>query len=55
MTAADLGVDTSSGATSWTNLRKPEARNAAVQFMEGDSLEEKAVKLVDALMAEKVI
>jgi electron transfer flavoprotein beta subunit len=55
LTPADLGVDTSTVQTQWTNLRKPEARNTNVQLIEGATAQEKAVKLVDALLAEKVI
>lgn len=37
------------------NLRKPEERKTAVQIFDGATAQEKAAKLVDALLAEKVI
>lgn len=52
---ADLGVDDLAPATTWANLRKPESRRTQVQMIEGNSAAEKAEKLVDALLAEKVI
>jgi electron transfer flavoprotein beta subunit len=52
---ADLGVTSIACRTRWTNIRKPEERRTEVTIIEGDSLEEKAVRLVDVLMAEKVI
>jgi len=39
----------------WGNLRKPEERKTAVQIFDGATVQEKAAKLVDALLAEKVI
>ena len=39
----------------WENLRKPEERKTAVQIFDGATVQEKAAKLVDALLAEKVI
>jgi electron transfer flavoprotein beta subunit len=53
-TAADLGVS-AGNATQWTNIRKPEETKTDVVMIEGDSAQEKAAKLADALMAEKVI
>lgn len=52
--AADLGV-TGGGKTGWTNIRKPEERKTEVVIIEGDSPQDKAAKLADALLAEKVI
>lgn len=39
----------------WDNLRKPEAKKVQVQIFDGGSVQEKAAKLVEALLAEKVI
>lgn len=55
LTPADLGVDLPTAQTQWTNIRKPDVQRADVQLMEGDSVQEQAAKLVDALLAEKVI
>lgn len=52
--AADLGV-AGEGRTQWGNIRKPEERKTEVVIIDGDSAQEKAAKLADALMAEKVI
>ncbi|MCB9139994.1 MAG: electron transfer flavoprotein subunit beta/FixA family protein [Caldilineaceae bacterium] len=54
LTAAELGVSDVS-ATEWTNIRKPEQVETEVVIIEGDSVAEKAAKLADAIMAEKVI
>ncbi|MCB0044985.1 MAG: electron transfer flavoprotein subunit beta/FixA family protein [Caldilineaceae bacterium] len=54
LTAADLGVSDVS-ATEWANIRKPEQVETEVVIIEGDSVAEKAAKLADAIMAEKVI
>ncbi len=51
----DLGVAAGSGQTRWTNIRKPEERTAECVIIEGASAAEKAAKLADALLAEKVI
>ena len=58
--AAALGINAGSvGAAgakvAWGNLSKPPAREGSVVLMEGETVEEKVTKLVDALMAEKVI
>ncbi|GIK73942.1 MAG: electron transfer flavoprotein subunit beta [Chloroflexota bacterium] len=53
--AANLGVASGSGKTQWTNIRKPEERKTKCVIIDGATVEEKAAKLVDALMAEKVI
>ena len=50
----DLVVGHSS-ATRWTELDKQEPERVQVKIFEGDSVEEKAAQLADALMAEKVI
>ncbi len=52
--AADLGVG-GRGKTQWTNIRKPEERKTAVVMIDGATAQEKAAKLADALLAEKVI
>ncbi|MBV7332763.1 electron transfer flavoprotein subunit beta/FixA family protein [Chloroflexi bacterium TSY] len=41
--------------TSWGNIRKPEVRKTEVQMIEGATVEEKAAKLADALLSEKVL
>ncbi len=55
LTAADLSVDLPAAKTTWSNIRKPEARSTEVTIIEGASAEEQAAKLADALLAEKVI
>lgn len=51
---ADLQI-ADSHTVSWTDLEKPEAEQVQVRIIEGDSVAEKAARLTDALMAEKVI
>ncbi len=51
---ADLGVS-AAPTVAWANVRKPEVRKTEVVIVEGDSAQEKAANLADALMAEKVI
>lgn len=53
--AAELGIASGAGKTRWTNIRKPEERKTKCVIIEGATVEEKAAKLVDALMAEKMI
>lgn len=53
--ASELGVDGSSPQTQWTNIRKPETRKSAVRIIEGATPQEQAAKLVDALLADKVL
>jgi electron transfer flavoprotein beta subunit len=53
--AGELGVDTKTNLVNWINIRKPEARTTEVQIIEGETAQEKAAKLADALLAEKVI
>ncbi len=50
-----LGVDGSTSRTTWDNVRKPEERKTEVKIIDGATPEEKAAKLVDALLAEKVL
>ncbi len=52
--AGDLRV-APSHTVAWSNLRKPEDRKSSVQIFDGATVQEKAAKLVDALLAEKVI
>ena len=53
--AGDLDVEEVAGRTHWTNIRKPDEGKSEVQIIDGATVEEKASKLADALMAEKVI
>lgn len=55
VTAADLAVAVPPAQTSWSNIRKPEVRQTQVHLIDGATVQEKAAKLVDALLAEKVI
>lgn len=55
VTAGDLGFTVPPAQTSWTNIRKPEVRQTQVQLIDGATAQEKAAKLVDLLLAEKVI
>jgi electron transfer flavoprotein beta subunit len=52
--AGELGVETEA-RIAWTNLRKPEARKSAVRMIDGATPAEQAAKLVDALLADKVL
>jgi electron transfer flavoprotein beta subunit len=54
VSVADLGVS-ASPKVQWTNIRKPETRHTEVVIIEGETVQEKAAKLADALLAEKVI
>ena len=54
ISVAELGVDTTSARTQWTNLRKPEMRKTEVRMIEGTP-QEQAAQLVDALLSEKVL
>ena len=49
-----LKIDSSS-TTRWSDLNKPEPEDVQVRIFEGATVEEKAARLADALMAEKVI
>ena len=51
---ADLGVS-AAPTVAWANVRKPEVRKTEVVMIAGESVQEKAAGLADALMAEKVI
>lgn len=53
--ASDLADADPGATTAWTELRKPAERTTEVTIIEGASADEKAAKLADALMAEKVI
>jgi electron transfer flavoprotein beta subunit len=55
LSPADLGVGALTNKTEWANIRKPEVRRTQVQIIDGATVQEKAQKLVDALLAEKVI
>ncbi len=55
LSSSDLGLATPANKTQWTNIRKPEVRRTQVNIIEGATVQEKAAKLVDALLAEKVI
>lgn len=48
-------IPANSGKTQWTNVRKPEERKSKVVMIDGATPQEKAAKLADALIAEKVI
>src|SRR5690606_17157241 len=50
----ELGVETQA-RTTWSNIRKPETRKTEIRIVEGASVQEKAAKLAEALLAEKVI
>jgi electron transfer flavoprotein beta subunit len=52
---ADLGITLAQPLTQWRNIRKPEVRQTQVQLIDGATVQEKAAKLVDVLLAEKVI
>ncbi len=54
LTVGDLSV-ASSQTVHWENLRKPEEQKSVVRIFDGATVQEKAAKLVDALLAEKVI
>jgi electron transfer flavoprotein beta subunit len=55
LTAQDLGLDAPAPVTQWVNIRKPESRATQVQIIDGPTAAAKAEKLVDALLADKVI
>jgi electron transfer flavoprotein beta subunit len=55
LTASELGVAASAPTTQWTNLRKPETRKSAVRIIEGATPQEQVAKLVDVLLADKVL
>ncbi len=51
---ATLGVSPTAHAA-WTNIRKPVAQRTNVQIIDGATVQDKANKLADLLLAEKVI
>jgi electron transfer flavoprotein beta subunit len=53
--ASALGAANGSGRTQWTNVRKPEEKKSKVTMIDGASAQEKAAKLADALLADKVL
>jgi electron transfer flavoprotein beta subunit len=53
--ASALGIAAGSGQTQWTNVRKPDERKSKCVMIDGASAQEKAAKLADVLIAEKVI
>jgi electron transfer flavoprotein beta subunit len=53
--ATPAGIAPNSGQTQWTNIRKPDERKSKVTMIDGASAQEKAAKLADALIADKVI
>ncbi len=55
VTPAALGVNATPARTQWSNIRKPEVRQTQVQLIDGATAQEKAAKLADLLLAEKVI
>lgn len=55
LTPEELGVAVPDSHVRWDRIRKPEERKTQVQIFDGATVEEKAAKLVDALLAEKVI
>jgi len=55
ITPGELGIFYPQKQTQWTNIRKPEVRQTQVQIIDGATVQEKASKLADLLLAEKVI
>lgn len=53
--ADDLDLNLPAPTVRWQNLRKPEEQKTEVTLFDGDSVQEKAAKLAEALLAEKVI
>jgi electron transfer flavoprotein beta subunit len=53
--ASSLEVDGLGAHVQWTNIRKPEVRKTEVRIIDGASAQEKAAKLAEALLADKVI
>lgn len=48
-------VGTQGSATRWTDLRRPPARASQCEIIQGATAAEKAARLVDRLLAEKII
>jgi electron transfer flavoprotein beta subunit len=55
LSPGDLGIDSPGHTARWTNIRKPEVRRTQVQIIEGATAQEKAAKLVDVLLGEKIL
>lgn len=55
LTPTELGIEGQDNRTQWSNIRKPAPRNTKVQIIEGASAQEKAAKLAEALLQEKVL
>ncbi|MGL4648830.1 MAG: electron transfer flavoprotein subunit beta/FixA family protein [Caldilineaceae bacterium] len=53
--AGELGVNGGAARTAWTNVRKPDDRKTEVKIIDGATPQEKAAKLVDALLADKIL
>lgn len=54
-TLADLGIEPPAVVVSWPEVMEPPAREITNEIIEGDSPEEKAEKLADKIMEEKVL
>lgn len=54
-TPADLGIELPAGSTSMDGYQNPPARAISSEMIEGESVQEKASKLADKLMEEKVL
>ena len=55
LSISDMNLGETGNKTVWSNVRKPEERRTQVQIFDGATVQEKAAKLADALLAEKVI
>jgi electron transfer flavoprotein beta subunit len=53
--AGDLVSGELAARTQWTNIRKPAERKTDVVIFDGATVQEKASKLADALLAAKVL
>jgi electron transfer flavoprotein alpha/beta subunit len=54
-TLADLGMEAPRSVVSWPEVMNPPERKITNEIIEGDNLEDIAEKLVDRMMAEKVL
>lgn len=54
-TPADLGVDLPASSTTNIAFTNPPARDVTTEMIDGESVEEKAAKLVEKLLEEKVL
>lgn len=52
---ADLGIDAPESVVEWIDMMNPPKREVTTEIIEGDSPEDKANKLADKIMAEKVL